>query len=292
MAEHRTLDENTVTEAVLEQIAQTPDPRLRQILSSLVTHLHDFAREVHLTEEEWFQGIEFLTETGHMCSETRQEYILLSDTLGFSQLVVAQNHRRASGATEQTVLGPFHVEGAEIAPHGIDISEGLPGDPCFVTARVTNLEGEPISGATVDVWHADAEGGYDVQDPSWSPDAMKLRAVFETDAAGSFHFRTILPSAYPIPTDGPVGGMLRATTRSAMRPAHIHFLVRAPGHDTLITHVFVEGDEWLDADAVFGVRSSCIAPYVRHEVGEMTPDGSPVSGQFFTLDCRFRMQPL
>jgi hydroxyquinol 1,2-dioxygenase len=292
VADHRILDENTVTEAVLKQLAQTPDPRLRQILSSLVTHLHDFAREVNLTEEEWFQGIEFLTRSGHMCSETRQEFILLSDTLGLSQLVVAQNHRRAPGATEQTLLGPFHVEGVKVAPHGTDISEGLPGDPCFVTARVTSVEGEPIPNATVDVWHADAEGGYDVQNPSWSPDAMKLRAAFETNAEGCFHFRTILPCAYPIPTDGPVGDMLRATKRSAMRPAHIHFLVCAPGYETLITHIFVEGDEWLDADAVFGVRSSCIASYVRHEAGEMTPDGSSAPGQFFTLDYTFRLQPL
>lgn len=285
-------DENTVTAAVLAQIEHTPDPRLRQIVSSLVKHLHDFAREVYLTEDEWFAAIEFLAETGHMCSGTRQEFILLSDTLGLSQLVVSQNHRRVPEATEQTVLGPFHVEGIDIVPNGADIAAGLPGDPCYVNAWVTSVSGEPIPRATVDVWQADGVGGYDVQDPSWAPDEAKLRAVFETDTAGHFHFRTILPSAYPIPTDGPVGRMLMATNRTAMRPAHIHFLVRAPNYDTLITHIFVEGDPWLDKDAVFGVRGSCIAPYVRHDRGDVTPDGTVSAGPFYTLDYTFRLQSL
>ncbi len=292
MAGQRNLDENTITEAVLEQLANTPDPRLKQIMTSLVKHLHEFAREVDLTEDEWFQGIEFLTRTGHTCSETRQEFILLSDTLGLSQLVVAQNHRRAPGATEQTIVGPFHIGGAKTQPDSTDIAVGVPGDPLFVTAQVSRVDGEPIANATVDVWHADAEGFYDIQDPNWNPDTMKLRAVFRTDAEGRFSFRTIQPCAYPVPTDGPVGEMLQATNRHAMRPAHIHFMVSAPGYDTLITHVFVKGDEWLESDAVFGVRSSCVANFIRHGAGETMPDGSKASGPFYTLNYTFRLQPV
>jgi hydroxyquinol 1,2-dioxygenase len=292
MAGQRNLDETTITEAVVEQLANTPDPRLKQIMTSLVRHLHEFAREVNLTEDEWFQGIEFLTRTGHMCSDKRQEFILLSDTLGLSQLVVAQNHRRAPEATEQTILGPFHIEGAKTQPDGADIAAGVPGDPLFVTAQVTGVDGQLIAGATVDVWHADADGHYDLQDPNWSPDVMKLRAVFTTDGNGRFRFRSIMPCAYPVPTDGPVGEMLRATNRNAMRPAHIHFRVRAPGYDTLITHVFVAGDEWLESDAVFGVRNSCVANFIRHDAGAAMPDGSTASGPFYTLDYTFRLQPV
>ena len=286
------LDEHTITDAVLEQFASTPDPRLQEIMTSLVKHLHAFAREVNLTEDEWFRGIEFLTRTGHMCTETRQEFILLSDTLGLSQLVIAQNHKRAPGATEQTVFGPFHVEGVKTVPDGADIAEGVPGDPLFVRARVKGMDGEAVAGALVDVWHADAEGHYDLQDPDWSFEAMKLRAAFRTDESGCISFRTIMPCAYPVPTDGPVGEMFKATNRSAMRPAHIHFRIQAPGYDTLITHVFVEGDPWLESDAVFGVRSSCIADFVRRGAGETAPDGSQPSGPFYTLDYTFRLQPV
>src|ERR687885_913186 len=165
VAGQRNLDETTITEAVVEQLANTPDPRLKQIMTSLVRHLHEFAREVNLTEDEWFQGIEFLTRTGHMCSDKRQEFILLSDTLGLSQLVVAQNQRRPPGATEETILGPFHIEGAKTQPDGADIAAGVLGDPLFVTAQVTGVDGEPLSGPTVGVWHAGGDGHYDLQDP-------------------------------------------------------------------------------------------------------------------------------
>lgn len=288
----RNLDEHTITAAVTDQLAGTPNPRLKLVITSLVKHLHEFARDVQLTEDEWFQGIEFLTHVGHACSDTRQEFILLSDTLGLSQLVVAQNHRRAPEATEQTVFGPFHVEGIGVEPDGTNIAAGLPGDPLFVSAQVTDLDGDPIPDATVDVWHADAEGIYDLQNPGWSPDDTKLRAVFRTDAGGRFHFRTIQPCAYAVPDDGPVGEMLRATGRHAMRPAHIHFRVRAPGYDTLITHVFVEGDEWLESDAVFGVRSSCIAPFTAHPPTEPMPDGNTSTGPWYSLDYTFHLQPL
>jgi hydroxyquinol 1,2-dioxygenase len=290
MTERHNLDENTITDAVVEQFARTPDRRLREIMTALVRHLHAFAREANLTEDEWFQGIEFLTRTGHTCSGTRQEFILLSDTLGLSQLVVAQNHQRSPEATEQTIFGPFHIEGALTLPNGSNIAVGMLGEPLFVNARVTGIDGTAIAGAAVDVWHADAEGLYDVQSPEWNLDEIKLRGVFKTDTEGYISFRTIMPCAYPIPMDGPVGDMLKTTNRSPMRPAHIHFLVTAPGYDPLITHVFVAGDEWLDSDAVFGVRSSCVADYVQHEAGEAMPDGSVTAELFYTLSYTFRLQ--
>lgn len=292
MTTKRSLDETTITDAVIKAFAATPDPRLKEIMTSLVQHFHDFAREVQLTEDEWFRGIDFLTRTGQACSPTRQEFILLSDTLGLSQLVVAQNHRRAPEATEQTVFGPFHVEGATPLPAGANIAEMIEGEPLFVQARVTGIDGVPIPRATVDVWHADAEGLYDLQDPDWSPDDMKLRGVFTTDCNGRFGFQTIMPCAYPVPTDGPVGEMMRAAVRHDMRPAHVHFRVAAPGFDTLITHVFVEGDPWLESDAVFGVRDSCIASFEPHEAGETMPNGTVANHPFHTLDYTFRLQPL
>jgi hydroxyquinol 1,2-dioxygenase len=290
MGGRRNLDENTITDAVIEQHAGMPDPRLKVIMTALVRHLHEFAREVDLTEDEWLWGIELVTRVGQTCTETRQEFILLSDTFGLSQLVVAQNHRRSPEATEQTVIGPFHVEGSPVLADGADIAAGVEGDPLFVEAQVTGVQGEPVTGAVVEVWHADAEGLYDLQDPEWSAEAMKLRATFTTDSEGRVRFRTIMPCAYPVPTDGPVGEMLWATNRQAMRPAHIHFRVTAPGYDPLITHVFVEGDPWLDSDAVFGVRSSCIARFIRHDAGDAMPWGSQGSTPFYTLTYVFRLQ--
>ena len=284
------LNQHNITHEVLRSIANTPDKRLHKILTSLVRHLHDFAREVHLTEAEWFEGIKFLTRTGHLCTGARQEFILLSDTLGLSQLVVAQNHSRPEDATEQTVFGPFHVEGAPArAPHGSNLATGLPGDPLFIDAQVCG-DGKPLVDAVVDVWQADAEGFYDVQDPNWTLEEAELRGVFRTDKQGRISFRTILPKCYPIPTDGTVGDMMSATNRSPMRPAHIHFRIAKPGYDTLITHVFVEGDEYLESDAVFGVRASCIGNYVRHEAGEMV-DGVPQRYPFYKLDYRFTLEP-
>ena len=284
----RNLDEHNITAEVLRRIANTPDRRLHEILTSLVTHLHDFARDIKLTEKEWLAGIEFLTRTGHLCTHTRQEFILLSDTLGLSQLVVAQNHSRPPEVTEQTVFGPFHVEGApQRASHGSDLAVGISGDPLYVTAQVVS-EHEPVVGAVVDVWHADAEGNYDVQAADWTSEEARLRAVFHTDSEGRFSFESILPRSYPIPTDGTVGDMFNATRRSPMRPAHIHFRIVKEGFDPLVTHVFVEGDEYLDSDAVFGVRGSCIGNYVRHAPG-VTPGGGRSDEPFFTLDYRFSL---
>lgn len=284
----RNINENTITSAVLERMAECPDPRLKEIMSALVRHMHDFAREVRLTEAEWAAGIEFLTATGQKCTDKRQEFILLSDTLGLSMLVVALNHAKSAQATEATVFGPFHVPGAPKLALGDDISGGAAGEPLFVNATVRGRDGEPVADAQVDVWEADAEGFYDVQRAGL--DRPQGRAVFRTDANGRLWFRGVMPVAYPIPTDGPVGTMLKATKRHPWRPAHVHFMIQAPGYETLITHVFRGDDPYLDSDAVFGVRNSLIGNFASHPDG-VAPDGSAQAGRFHTLDFEFVLEP-
>jgi hydroxyquinol 1,2-dioxygenase len=252
----RNIDEHTITEAVVRRLDGCDDPRLKQIMTSLVTHLHDFAREVQLTEAEWLHGIDYLTRTGQKCSSTRQEFVLLSDTLGLSMLVIAMNHGKPPGATEATVFGPFHTDDAPRLEQGADIADGAPGDPMEVDVSVVSIDGTPIAGAEVDVWEADSDGLYDVQRDELS--RRRARGVMRTDAEGRLRFRTIVPTAYPIPTDGPVGEMMMASGRHPWRPAHVHFLIKAPGHETLVTHLFRDGDPYLDSDAVFGVRSSLV----------------------------------
>ncbi|MGH7392112.1 MAG: intradiol ring-cleavage dioxygenase [Candidatus Rokuibacteriota bacterium] len=278
------LNEHTITPEVIRRWDGCPDPRFQQLMAALIHHLHDFAREVKLTEAEWMAGIKFLTAVGHKCDDLRQEFILLSDTLGLSQLVVAQNHSRPPGATEQTVFGPFWVGGAPRMAHGADIANGAVGDPCHFELAVNDLAGRPVAGATVDVWHADARGGYDVQAPGWTMEQAKMRGVFQTDSGGKVHFWSVVPACYPVPTDGPVGDMLRAANRHPMRPGHLHVMVQKPGYDTLITHLYVDGDPYLDSDAVFGVRRSCIGDYVRH-AGGPAPDGRTLEGPFYTLEA-------
>ena len=282
----RNIDEHTITEAVIERHANAPDPRLRQIMTNLVAHLHDFAREVRLTEAEWFEGIRFLTETGHLCDDKRQEFILLSDVLGLSMLVTAQNQAKPAGCTEATVFGPFHVEGAPHYEHGADVANGAPGEPCYVRGSVRALDGAPIAGAEIQVWQADAAGFYDVQYAG--PPQHRARGILASDAEGRFHFKSIVAEAYPIPHDGPVGKMLAKLGRHAWRPAHLHFMISAPGYGRLITHVFREGDRYLDSDAVFGVRSSLVADWVRHDAGP-TPDGGVSAVPFHTLDFDFTL---
>jgi hydroxyquinol 1,2-dioxygenase len=261
----RNLDHHTITDAVIARWADTPSPRLKKILTGLVQHLHDFAREVELTEEEWMQGIAFLTATGQKCDKTRQEFILLSDTLGLSMLTVAMNQDKPVGCTEATVFGPFHVDGAPHYENGADVANGAAGEPCVVHGTVRALDGSPVAGAVLDVWQADATGHYDVQHVGL--EHAQGRGVLVSDADGRFHFRTIVPVAYPIPVDGPVGDMLRATGRHPWRPAHLHFMVRAPGYETLVTHVFRRDDKYLDSDAVFGVRESLLGDWIRQEDG-------------------------
>ncbi|WP_095124649.1 intradiol ring-cleavage dioxygenase [Pseudomonas sp. Irchel s3a12] len=280
----RNLDEQTITQAVLTRNAGTENQRLHEIVTSLVQHLHAFARETNLTEEEWEKGIEFLTAIGHITTDKRQEFILLSDTLGLSTLVIAQNHKKPEGCTEATVFGPFHVANAPRYDLGEDISGGLPGVPWFVKGTVTAKDGTPIPNATIEVWQADDAGLYDVQKPGLED--YHGRAIIQADANGHYHFRTIVPECYPIPHDGPVGKMLEALNRHPWRPAHLHFMITAPGYQRLVTHVFREGGDYLDSDAVFGVRSSLIADWVRHESGIDTY-GNTIDSLYYTLDFDF-----
>jgi hydroxyquinol 1,2-dioxygenase len=261
----REVNHETITDMVLASFAQTPSPRLQQLLSGVVRHLHDFAREVELTEDEWAAGIDFLTRVGQQCSGTRQEFILLSDTLGLSMLVSSMNNRTSPGATESTVFGPFHVAGAPHFEHGDDVANGAGGAPCRVSGRVMGQGGEAIAGAVIEVWQADEEGMYDVQRADLAQ--SQGRGVLRSGEQGQFHFRSILASPYPIPHDGPVGEMLNATARHPWRPAHLHFMISAPGYKTLVTHVFRAGDAYLESDAVFGVRSSLIADWVADGEG-------------------------
>lgn len=285
----RNIDASTITPAFLARLDQCTDPRLKEILSSLATHLHDFAREVKLTEAEWMRGIEFLTATGQKCSDTRQEFILLSDTLGLSMLQVAMNNVRPPGATEATVFGPFHTDDAPALAQGADLARGAPGVPLFVSATVRSIDGTPIANARVDVWQADAEGLYDVQRAELGCE-RRARGVLRSDAMGCVQFRSITPVAYPVPTDGPVGELLLASGRHPWRPAHLHFKIDAPGHEPLITHIFRDGDPYLDSDVVFGVRSSLIGNFVQHERGT-APDGSAMGGEFCTLEQDFVLAP-
>jgi catechol 1,2-dioxygenase len=249
--------ETRSVEVVAASFAGTADPRLRRIMVSLVRHLHEFVKDVQLTVAEWETAIRFLTETGQLCSDTRQEFILLSDVLGASMLVETINNRSDGVLTESTVEGPFHMVDSPHRELGAMIAEGVVGDPCLVEGSVTDPDGRPLRGASVDVWHADAHGSYDVQLPAVGPDS-NLRGLFTTDANGRFHFRTVVPRHYPIPMDGTVGQLLRATDRHPNRPAHVHFQVSASGMRTVTTHVFVDDTPYLDSDTVFGVKESLV----------------------------------
>jgi len=281
----RDFDEFNITRSVIERFGNTPDPRLMQIMQRLVQYLHDFIRDVDLTFDEWRLAIDFLTRTGQMCSDTRQEFILLSDTLGASMLVDAINHRARGGATETTVLGPFYVKSAPQLPDGADISGGAPGEPLYFRGSVRTTDAHPLPGALVEVWQSDTEGYYDVQ----RSDQMNLRAAFHADEKGNFSFWSIMPSCYPIPHDGPVGEMLQATNRHPYRPAHVHFMITARGYEPVITHIFPNGDQYLDSDAVFGVKNSLICDFRRHEPGR-APDGRIVAKPWRSLSYEFHLK--
>ena len=276
------IDAHTITAAVLAAQADCPSPRLQQVIAALVCHLHDCARELQITEDEWFEGIRFLTRAGHITDDKRQEFILLSDVLGLSTLVTAQNNAKPPACTESTVFGPFFVNGAPRVEHGADIANGAKGTPCRVSGQIRSLDGQPIADAVIDVWQSDEEGHYDVQKPGLN--GFQARAQLVSGDDGRFHFRSILAHCYPIPHDGPVGNLLRALGRHPWRPAHLHFKIEAPGHERLITHVFRNGDPYLESDAVFGVRATLIADWVRHE---------PVDGEpYYTLHHDFVLNPV
>lgn len=284
----RDFNEHSITDAVIDRFKDTPDPRLKQVMESLVHHLHDFVRDVEPTFDEWLGALMFLTRTGQMCSDTRQEYILLSDVFGVSMLVDAINHRRPEGATETTVLGPFFVEGAPVYANGADImAPDVPGERVWVEAQITDTAGAPLAGARVDVWQSDGDGFYDVQRPELTE--ASLRGRFFSDAEGKVKFWSITPHYYPIPDDGPVGDLLKATRRHPYRPAHLHFMAVAEGYETLVTHVFVRGDPYLDSDAVFGVKTSLIDEFPLQPPG-LAPDGRRMDEPWRRLTYRFGLQ--
>ena len=279
--------EQAVTDEVIASFAGAPSERLREVMSSLVRHLHDFAREVRVTEAEWQRGIDFLTRVGHTTTDKRQEFILLSDVLGLSMLTVAINAPASTGATESTVFGPFFVEDAPEVPLGGDIARGAKGSPCYVSGTVRSADGTPLPGARIEVWEADEDGFYDVQ---YDDDRSAGRAWQRAGADGEYRFWSVLPAPYPIPYDGPVGDLLRAADRSPMRPAHLHYKVDAPGHRTLITHIFVAGDKYLASDAVFGVKNSLIVDATEHPAGT-APDGSPIDCPYHLINFDIVLAP-
>jgi catechol 1,2-dioxygenase len=277
-----------LTAQVIHRLEQCPDPRLRELLASLIRHLHEFAAEQRLTEPEWMTGIRFLTEVGQMCTDQRQEFILLSDTLGLSMLVDLVNHGAGSSATESTVLGPFYVEGSPWRSNGDAITDDLETQPLLLTGHVRDTAGRPLSGATVDVWQNATNRLYAVQDAAQSPE--NLRGRFRTEGDGRFDFRTVRPVDYPIPDDGPVGRMLQATGRHPWRPAHIHFRVSAEGCIPVTTHVFDSASRYLNSDVVFGVKQSLVRTLVEHDPA-VEPEPAGINGRWYTVDVDLVLQP-
>jgi hydroxyquinol 1,2-dioxygenase len=267
-----------LTEEVLAAYSGTPDPRLRELLAALIEHLHAFVVQTGLSQDEWLAAVEFLTATGQKCGAKRQEFILLSDVLGLSSLVDIVN--AADGATESTVLGPFYVPGAPVRTMGERIGRPADGDPALIRGRVTDLSGVPLSGATLDVWQCSSNGLYDTQDPGQPP--FNLRGVFVTGPDGRYEFRAVRPVSYPIPVDGPVGGLLRGAARNHWRAAHIHVIVSAPGCRSVTTHVFDAANPYLDSDAVFGVKDSLVREFRPPQAGDPA-DVSYVADMDFTL---------
>src|SRR3990172_7576714 len=284
----RDLTEHNITDAVLSGFADANDARLKEIMTSLVKHLHAFIKEVNLTEAEWMAGIQFLPAAGHMCDANRQEFILLSDTLGATTIKDLINNRKPEGMTEYTIFGPFYRDGAPELPLNASIAGDIPGEPVIVSGRVLAPGGASLAEALLDVWHSDAEGFYDVQIPALT--GLNLRGRFRTDAQGRYAFRTFKPAYYPTPIDGPVGKMLIALGRHPYRPAHIHFIVMADGYKPLTTELFVEGDPYLDSDAVFGVRESLVVPFTRHDSADDAKQRG-VTAPFYTVNYDFVMEP-
>lgn len=282
------LTEQTLTAAVQQTFDDSTNPRFREVLVALVQHLHDFAREVRLTGDEWFTAMDFLERVGKISTPTRQEVVLLSDILGLSMLLDKINQHTESSTTDSALLGPFYVEGRPSAANGDDISSRVGGTPMFVTGRVLDDGGHPIPGAKVDTWHSDGEGFYDVQQTEKLHDHFAMRALLTTDDDGRFWYQSITPRYYPVPTDGPCGEILRAANRSPMRPQHVHFWFTAPGYQPLITQLFWRDDPYIGHDAVFADQDSLMADFVRHQPG-IAPDGTTVDEPFVTLDWTFTL---
>ena len=288
-------DESTVTQAVLDSVGKCPDPRFREVMRSLVTHLHAFVREVDLTEAEWANAVQFLMDTGKQSSAQRNEFILLSDTLGVSMLTVSLAQARKSAAlkgatqaTEATVEGPFYWIGAPDVALGANVAEGVPGEPALYCGRVTDIEGRPLPGALLDVWSGGGEGNYDVQ--LSDPPRMRGRGRLRADDEGRYYFWSIKPSAYPIPDDATTGIMLRKLARPNWRPGHLHVMVKAEGHVPLTTHLFVSDSKYLDSDAVFAVRNSLVVDFEKHPPGKAL-DGRVMSTPYHVANYDFRLAP-
>jgi hydroxyquinol 1,2-dioxygenase len=280
--------EDNITELAKQRWGTAHDERTREVLTSLVQHLHDFARDVRLTEAEWMAAIQWLTRTGQISDDKREEFILASDVLGLSMLVVQLNHRFDPSATPATVLGPFHIDGSPELDYAADMSEGLSGVPMFISGTVRSLDGTPVGGAVLDVWQADEEGAYEGQ---LDVDEARLRAKYSTREDGTYCIRTITPKGYAIPMDGPVGDLIRLTDISYFRPAHVHFLLNVPGFEPLITHLFEEGGRYLDSDVVFGTKQELVVGYEHHEPGP-TPDGGHSDVPWVTATYDFVLQPV
>ena len=278
--------EDNITDLAVERWATAKDPRLAEILTSLVRHLHGFAREVRLTEAEWMAAIQWLNRTGQISDEKRQEFILASDVLGLSMLVVQMNHRLDPDATPNTVLGPFHIDGSPPVAFGADMSDGVAGTPLFVHGTVRDLSGAPVGGALLDVWQADGDGMYESQ---LEVDEARLRAKYSSREDGSYCVRTVAPLGYAIPLDGPVGELIGATEISHFRPAHVHVLIDVPGYEPLITHLFQEGAEYLDSDVVFGTKEELVVAFEQREAGP-TPDGGAIDGPWLSAEYDFVLQ--
>jgi len=279
--------EENITDLAVDRWGTARDPRLAEIMTALVRHLHDFAREVQLTESEWMNAMLWLTKSGQISDEKRLEFILASDVLGLSMLVVQMNHRFDERATPATVLGPFHIEGSPDLAFGGDMSEGVPGRPLYIHGAVRDLDGKPLAGALLDVWQADNDGAYESQ---LDVDEARLRAKYTTREDGSYCVRTVAPMGYTIPMDGPVGELISRTDISHFRPAHVHFLVTAPGHQPLITHLFEEGADYLDTDVVFGTKAELVVPLAPRDPGP-TPDGNTSSEAWLEARYDFILQP-
>jgi maleylacetate reductase len=277
-----------LTEQVVASFDRAPDARVGRLLGDLVRHLHHFVTSNDVTESEWHYAIDFLTRTGQISGPTRQEFVLLSDTLGVSSIVDLLTNSRTPGTTPSAVLGPFYVDGPPEVAHGSDIAEGLAGTPLWADIKITDTYGTPVQGAVVDVWQSNEDGFYDVQLPDL--DGPVLRARLRSDEQGRLTFWSILPSDYPIPDDGPVGQMLAAVGRHPNRAPHLHFMIAAPGHRHLVTQLFVEGGAYLDGDSVFGVKDELIVDFTPQH--GPTPDGRGIVGEWRRLDFTFRIAPL
>jgi len=278
--------EQNLTDVVLDRWKNIPDPRLRQVMGSLIKHLHGFVRDIEPTEKEWATAIDFLTRIGKMCDDKRQEFILFSDVMGVSMLVDSLNHRLASGATPTTVEGPFHVANAPEVADGGNMAKGAPGIPCFVVGKVRDLDGKPVGGATLDLWQTDGEGFYEAQRDVTEP---WMRGIYKTRADGSYVIRTVAPIGYTIPMDGPVGELVKKTSISPMRPAHIHFCLESPGYHRVVTHLFQRGCPYIETDVVYGVKEPLIVDFVEKPAG-VAPNGEKVDTPFYVINYDFVLQ--